>query len=348
MSASSKQGLRKPSIGITMGDPVGIGPEIIVQALEQEIVWEVCTPFVLGDIGIMKRAAELLHHQKPLQACHAGGEFDSRNEGINVVSLSHLDTDHIYYGKPNQQTGEAMVAYIREGIRLSLEGAIDALVTCPINKAAMALAGCRYPGHTELLAHETHAADYAMMLAGEKLRVVLVTTHHALREVPDLLTEERILSTIRLTYQGLKKFFGISKPKLAVAALNPHAGEGGMFGKEEETIINPGISKAREEGIDVRGPFPSDALFFFAAKGDFDAVVCMFHDQGLIPLKLLHFDDAVNITLGLPIIRTSVDHGTAYDIAGTGRANAKSLANAITMAAHMALWGGKKDFGGGG
>jgi 4-hydroxythreonine-4-phosphate dehydrogenase len=209
------------------------------------------------------------------------------------------------------------------------------MATAPISKRVLQSAGHRYPGHTELLAQLSGVDDVVMMLAGERLRVTLVTIHEALRDVPGLLSRERILRTIRTTAAGLSRYF-VHRPRLAVLALNPHGGEGGIFGREEEEIIAPAIAAAREEALDVRGPFPADTLFHVAVRGAYDAVVCMYHDQGLIPLKLLHFDDGVNVTLGLPIIRTSVDHGTAYDLAGTGRASSASMAAAILMAADMA------------
>ena len=229
-----------------------------------------------------------------------------------------------------------MVEYITRAVEMALHGELAAIVTCPISKSLMYRAGYHFEGHTQLLSHLTNTSDYVMMLAGERLRVTLVTIHCPLRDVPGLLKEDDILKTITITAKALMEDFGIRVPRLAVAALNPHAGEEGLFGTEEQEIIQPAIKRARKEGIDIEGPFPSDTLFHKAASGSFDAVVCMYHDQGLIPLKLLHFSDGVNITLGLPIIRTSVDHGTAYDIAGTGIADPSSLKAAIRMAVVMA------------
>ena len=326
----------RPLIGITMGDPVGIGPEIIVKALGEPAVWEVCSPLILGDPGVMEKVLTLLSSPLRVKSVMEFHQETQTERAVNLLPLSQLKEGQFSYGKPNRETGSAMVTYIKEAVRLSLQGRLAGMVTCPINKAAMALAGYTYPGHTELLAEETSTKEYAMMLAGERLKVVLVTIHISLQEVPGALSPHKIDVCIRLTHDSLKKFFGIKKPKIAVAALNPHAGEEGLFGKEEARMIAPAVQKASVAGINVFGPFPPDTLFYYAAKGDFDAVVCMYHDQGLIPLKLLHFEDAVNVTLGLPIIRTSVDHGTAYDIAGTGKANPKSLINAIRMAAQMA------------
>jgi len=238
-------------------------------------------------------------------------------------------------GIPHVRGGEAMVDCIITAVEMAKSEEIAAVVTCPISKVLMHQAGYDYEGHTQLIADLTHSRDYVMMLAGERLRVALVTIHCALREVPSLLSKERVYMTIAVTSKALAQDFGIQKPRLAIAALNPHAGEAGLFGDEEEKIITPAIEKARMDGYLATGPYPSDTLFYKAANGDFDAVVAMYHDQGLIPLKLLHFSNAVNVTLGLPIIRTSVDHGTAYDIAGKGIADPSSLKSAIQMAVAM-------------
>jgi 4-hydroxythreonine-4-phosphate dehydrogenase len=228
-----------------------------------------------------------------------------------------------------------MADYIVQAARLCLDGRVDAMATAPINKEALNRAGILHPGHTELLAELTKTTEFVMMLAGDRLRVALVTIHEALADVPRLVTTDKILATIRITHHDLDRYFK-KNPRIAVLALNPHCGEGGMFGREEAEIIAPAIALARAEGLDVSGPHSADTLFHFAVQGEYDAVVCMYHDQGLIPLKLLHFDDGVNVTLGLPIIRTSVDHGTAYNLAGTGRASDASMAAAIRMAAQMA------------
>ncbi|MCF6179592.1 MAG: 4-hydroxythreonine-4-phosphate dehydrogenase PdxA, partial [Geopsychrobacter sp.] len=216
-----------------------------------------------------------------------------------------------------------------------LTGRAAAMITCPINKAAINKVGCNFPGHTELLGARCQAERVVMMLAGSRLKVTLATIHTALAHVPGLLNVNDIFETIQITDQSLRQHFGLKNPRLAVLSLNPHAGEQGLFGSEEETIIRPAIDRAQQAGILASGPHSADTLFYFAARGDYDAVVCMYHDQGLIPLKLLHFDDAVNVTLGLPIIRTSVDHGTAYDLVGSGRASIASLQAAISMADRM-------------
>lgn len=229
-----------------------------------------------------------------------------------------------------------MGGYIAEAVKAATQKKIDAMVTAPINKQSLQEGGFDYPGHTEMLADLTGTRDFVMMLAGEKLRVVLVTIHCGLAQVPLLLNPEIISRTILITHRSLQKHFGLAQPRIGVAGLNPHAGEAGLFGREEQEVIRPAVQAARDQGVDASGPHPPDTLFYQAVKGRFDVVVCMYHDQGLIPLKLLHFDDGVNVTLGLPIIRTSVDHGTAYDIAGKGLACPASLLSAVRVAVQMA------------
>jgi 4-hydroxythreonine-4-phosphate dehydrogenase len=260
----------------------------------------------------------------------------SSGDAVHCLQTGTLDPADMIYGQPTADTGEAVHRYITTAASLCLTGRAAAMATAPINKEVLNRAGHHYPGHTELLAELTGTTDFVMMLAGDRLRVTLVTIHEALAAIPSLLTVEKILSTIRITHQDVSRYFKTS-PKIAVLALNPHCGEGGLFGDEESLVIRPAVEQARSLGIDVHGPLSADTLFHFAVQGAYDAVVCMYHDQGLIPLKLLHFDDGVNITLGLPIIRTSVDHGTAYGLAGRGEASAASMTAAIRIAAQMAL-----------
>jgi 4-hydroxythreonine-4-phosphate dehydrogenase len=326
----------KPVIAITMGDPTGVGPEIIAMALSQPEISEICQPLVLGDRGAMERAIAVTCENLELRTVNAVSGAEAGHGVINLLPLSALSAAEMEYGKPGIAAGEAMCRYIAEAARLCVSGRAAAMTTGPISKAALNLAGHHYPGHTELLAELTGTREFVMMLAGEKLRVTLVTIHEALSEVPRLMTLDRVLTTIRITHHDVHRYFR-KNPRIAVLALNPHCGEGGLFGDEETRIIKPAVEVARNEGIDAFGPLSADTLFHFAAKGAYDAVVCMYHDQGLIPLKLIHFDDGVNVTLGLPIIRTSVDHGTAYDLAGTGRASSRSMAAAIRMAASMAM-----------
>ncbi|BCS52363.1 4-hydroxythreonine-4-phosphate dehydrogenase PdxA [Geobacter sp. SVR] len=327
----------KPVIAITMGDPCGVGPEIIVKALQNPAVAGRCIPFVIGDGNALERGLAVCRSSLAIREIFAPGEAHLLPPGsIPLLALSRLDEGDLLYGRPTAASGDAAFRYICTAARFCLDGSVAAMATAPISKEAMHRAGHDYPGHTELLAELCGSDDYVMMLAGEVLRVSLVTIHEALKDVPALIDVEQVLKTIRVTAAGVARLTGRQRPRLAVAALNPHCGEGGMFGREEHDIIAPAIAAAQRAGIDAVGPLSADTLFYFARQGQYDGVVAMYHDQGLIPLKMLHFDDAVNITLGLPIIRTSVDHGTAYDLAGTGRASERSMLAAITMAVDMA------------
>ncbi|MDD2309885.1 MAG: 4-hydroxythreonine-4-phosphate dehydrogenase PdxA [Desulfuromonadaceae bacterium] len=326
----------KPVIAITMGDPSGIGPEIIVKALQSSEIAEICTPLVIGDRLALVRA--LVVCGSALKIHEIAVAADARavpNGHIPLLALSHLTGSDMLYAAPTVAAGDAVYRYICAAAHLCLDGEVAAMVTAPISKEAMHRAGHDYPGHTELLAELCGTDDFVMMLAGDILRVSLVTIHEALSDIPRLVTFEQVLKTIRITAEGIARLTGKGSPKLAVLALNPHCGEGGKFGTEETEIIAPAVEAARREGIDAAGPLSADTLFHFAQQGEYDGVVAMYHDQGLIPLKMLHFDDGVNITLGLPIVRTSVDHGTAYNLAGTGKASAKSLLAAIRMAVGM-------------
>jgi len=323
-----------PRIGITMGDPAGIGPEIAVKALEDPALFEIVRPVVLGDPGALERQVKV-DSGASVRDVNAMDEAGLEPGVADVLAVSHMDPDRYRPGRPTLEGGQSMMSAIIRAVELALQGELDAVVTGPISKVLMQQAGYAFEGHTQLLAHLTGTEEVVMMLAGDRLRVTLVTIHCALRDVPGLLSQEAVLRTLTLTDRGLRFDFGIESPRLAVAALNPHAGEGGLFGDEEERIIAPAVHLARSRGIDAAGPLPADTLFHKAASGSFDAVVCMYHDQGLIPLKLLHFSDGVNVTLGLPIVRTSVDHGTAYDIAGKGIADPSSLKAAIRVAALM-------------
>lgn len=327
----------KPIIAITMGDPCGIGPEIIIKALQSAEVAETCVPLVIGDRAALERALSVCG--SALQICEVDTAADVLTipEGcIPLLALSNLAETDMPYGAPSMAAGDAVYRYIRHAARLCLDGQVAAMTTAPISKEAMHRAGHDYPGHTELLAELCGTDNFVMMLAGDRLRVSLVTIHEALSNVPRLVTFEQVFKTIRITAEGVARLTGKDSPKLAVLALNPHCGEAGKFGSEETEVIAPAVQAARIEGINAEGPLSADTLFHFAQQGCYDAVVAMYHDQGLIPLKMLHFDDGVNITLGLPIIRTSVDHGTAYNLAGTGKASEKSLLAALRMAAQMA------------
>ena len=313
----------KPVIAVTMGDPAGVGPEILIKALNDARVKKAASVIAVGDMGVLKEAAKRLRLKGP--------------QDEQVISVTNLDIKKLNIGKPSKLSGEASIAFIEEALYMTAIGDADAFVTCPISKEAVKKAGFGFPGHTEFIAHLTGTEEFVMMLGGRDLKVVLVTIHEPLRKVAGLVTTESVLKTITITDRAFKSDFGIKKPRIAVCGLNPHAGEAGMFGDEDKKIVEPAVKKARRAGIDAVGPLPPDTVFYRAArKKEFDCVVAMYHDQGLGPLKLLHFDDGVNATLGLPVIRTSVDHGTAFDIAWQGKASHESLVAAIEMAAMMA------------
>ncbi len=326
-----------PIIGITMGDPIGIGPEILVKALNNPKLYALCKPLIIGDSHIIKQALKLLNLHCQINIIDDPKQGKYLFNTLDIMDVSHIDMNITPSLKPSIETGTAMQDYIIKGIDLALSNQIAGLVTCPITKTALKLAGSQFHGHTELLAHRTNTKNYAMMLAGKNLKVVLVTIHIPLAQVPADLTTEGIIEKIILTHASLKERFNIQSPIIAVAGLNPHAGEASMFGRQEEDIIAPAVRLAKNQGLNVTGPLPPDTIFYQAAKGLYDAVICMYHDQGLIPFKLIHFKDGVNTTLGLPIIRTSVDHGTAYDIAWQGICDPSSLIEAIKMASFQAI-----------
>jgi 4-hydroxythreonine-4-phosphate dehydrogenase len=321
-----------PKIAITMGDPAGIGPEVAVLAHAREELFSWCRPVVYGDPAILRRAVQVTGASIAIV-----GEDKAAGPGrIVVAARSALDPARISFGRPSLPGSVAMAGYIRSAAADVLSGKAAAIVTCPITKEGLRAAGVPFPGHTEFLAHLCGGGEVVMMLAGERLRVALVTIHIGLRRALELLSPALIERTVRITDTFFRKYMGTPSPRIAVAGLNPHAGEGGMFGDEETAVIAPAIAAGRAAGIDASGPYPPDTIFYRAYRGEFDVVVAMTHDHGLIPLKLVHFDDGVNVTMGLPIIRTSVDHGTAYDIAGKGTANPASLLAAVRMAAEMA------------
>lgn len=319
-----------------MGDPAGIGPEIIVKAFLTGAAQELCTPFVMGDAALLRKTAGDLHADIRINVIGSPSAAAAGKGVLDVLDLANVDLARHRWGKPDASCGAAAVAYIRTAADLALTKRIAALVTAPISKEMMNAAGFPYAGHTELLAEATGTREFGMLFVGGGLRVILATIHEALRDVPKLMTRERVLSAIRLGYRAVRQF-GIAAPRIGVAALNPHAGEGGLFGSEDEKVIAPAAAQARREGIDASDPVPADTLFHKALRGAYDLVVAMYHDQGLAPLKMIAFGRSVNVTVGLPIIRTSVDHGTAYDIAGTGRADPASLIEAIRIAVQLAL-----------
>lgn len=336
MSPRKKE--RSPRIAITMGDPCGVGPEILVKALSRGESESFRSALVVGDFLALQRAATLLKTPLNLQVVEKPEDLPGMWPDGTVLLFSpcSLSEGDIHYGSPGENACRATVQYIEWAVRLAMKGAVDAICTCPINKANLQRHGFSFPGHTEFLKELTDTMDVVMMLAGPQLRVALVTIHEPLAEVPGLLNKELLRRCIAITGDALVRDFGIREPRIAVAGLNPHAGEEGRFGSEEIQTIRPVVESFRDALYWVSGPYPPDTVFYRATRGEFDAVVSMYHDQGLIPIKLVHFEEAVNITLGLPLVRTSVDHGTAYDLAGTGKAHEGSLAAAIQLAIRVA------------
>jgi len=324
-----------PIVGITMGDPTGIGPEIIVKALSMEEPFHACRPIVFGDREVLSRAIQIQNLSTTLEVIDKIPEDGYLPKTIFFFPSIQLEVASLRFGQPDRTCGEVMVKYIEEAVKWVRSGRVDAITTCPINKQAINAAGHPFSGHTELLAHFVQASSVAMMFLGSKWKIVLVTTHLPLKDVSRWITANRILSTIRLTDEGMKKYFGIRHPRIAVLGLNPHCGEEGLLGEEEREEILPAIAVAKSQGLNVEGPFPADSFFDLSGDRAFDAVIAMYHDQGLIPIKMFDFKEAVNFTLGLPFIRTSVGHGTAYDIAGRGVADPTNLIKAMQMAAKL-------------
>ena len=328
----------KPIIAVTMGDPSGIGPEIILKALNDPAIRKAVRPLILGDWGVLQRTR--IKGRRPKLFCWQPGQrllpMLDDSKAFTVCSLSALSARDSRPGVAAKVAGHGTFSYIRVAAKLALSQVADAIATAPLSNNILVDAGYNYPGHTELLGELGGTPECRMMLIGAKLRVVPVTGHIPFAKVPRSLNRDNLQTTFELTYASLKKSFAIARPRIAVAALNPHGGEQGNFGAEEIEIITPAVKAARKRGIPVHGPFPADSLFHHAARGDYDAVVCMYHDQGLIPLKLHHFYGGVALTLGPPFIRTSVDHGTAYDIAGKDKADPTSMVEAILLAARLA------------
>ena len=325
----------KPLLGITMGDPAGIGPEVIAKALAEQSLRRLCRPIVIGSFPVMQQTVKRLTLKMDVIRVEGHETAPPRSNQLAVLDPLDRPLGRFPPGVAAPQTGAASVLFIKKAVELAQLGCIDGMVTAPINKEAINLAGCHFPGHTELLADLTATPESGMMIVGGPLRIMFVTTHVAIKDLPTLLTQAKIEQAIRLAHLALKDLFGIKKPRIGVAALNPHAGEHGLFGDEESRVILPATRAMQAQGIRASDPLPADTLFGKAARGDYDGVVALYHDQGLIPLKLVAFGTCVNLTVGLPIIRTSVDHGTAFDIVGKGIADPGSLVEAITLAARL-------------
>lgn len=337
----------RPILAITMGDPAGIGPEIVAKALSHQEVYAQCRPLVTGDAAIIDKAVKLLG--LPLQVHAIAQVKDARFEygTIDVFDLQCVELSSFEYGKVSAQCGNAAFVSIRKAIELAMADEVDGTVTAPLNKEALNLAGHHFDGHTEIYAHFTNTKKYAMLLADEFLRVIHVSTHVSLREACDRVKKDRIIEVTELITDACKQF-GVENPRIGVAGLNPHSSDHGLFGWEEEKEIIPAVEELRGRGFNVEGPVPPDTLFAKAKCGQFDGCVAMYHDQGHIPFKVVGFNwnketgkmesvKGVNITLGLPIIRVSVDHGTAFDVAGKGIASEDAMMLSLDYATRMAI-----------
>jgi 4-hydroxythreonine-4-phosphate dehydrogenase len=327
---------RLPIVGVTLGDAAGVGPEIIMKALQDKEIYDVCHPFVIGDVRRLADAGEIVGSSLSLRSV-SGPEACSFTYGdvecLNVIGLP----EDLPYGVLSAAAGDSAYRYIEKAVELANAGRIHAICTAPLNKEALHLAGHNFPGHTEILAALTETEHYAMLLTAPGLKVIHVTTHVGLIDAVRKIMPDRVYEVIRIASETLQRM-GIERPQIAVCGINPHAGENGLFGYgEEEEKIRPAVEKAMQEGIAVYGPLPADTLFYRARKGDFDMVVAMYHDQGHGPIKVLGLEAGVNITAGLPFIRTSVDHGTAFDIAGKGVADENSLKEALRQAAALTV-----------
>jgi 4-hydroxythreonine-4-phosphate dehydrogenase len=336
----------KPKIGISMGDPAGIGPEIIIKTLALKEVYDQCNPIIVGDAAILEKEAAFLNIPLKINAIQSIDEAKFKHGIIDVYDLKNVKLNELEAGVVSAMAGKAAFEAVVKVIELAIANEIDATVTAPLNKESIHKAGHKFSGHTEIYAHYTNTSKFAMLLADENFRVIHTSTHVSLRQACDLCKKDRVLEVISLLNDACLKL-GINNPRIAVAGLNPHAGENGLFGEEEITEIIPAIEQANQQGLNVEGPFPPDTMFVKAVQGKFDGCVAMYHDQGHIPFKLEGFKwdndkqtmksvKGVNITLGLPIIRTSVDHGTAFEIAGMGIASADAMKVAIDYAIVMA------------
>ncbi|WP_018924863.1 4-hydroxythreonine-4-phosphate dehydrogenase PdxA [Salsuginibacillus kocurii] len=328
--------MTKPVIGITMGDAAGVGPEIIAKALADEALYDTCNPVVIGDVERLNEVVEIIKTDQQVKAIEYPRDIQADPSTIHCLQVGSLESG-LPFGELSYEAGKHAFLYLEKAVHLAMDKEIDAICTAPLNKEALQGAGYNYPGHTEILADLTGTSDYSMMLSAPNLKVIHLTTHVGLKDAIEAITPERTYNVIRLAYDTLSKA-GFTNPKIAVCGINPHAGENGLFGYgEEEAQLIPGINKAQDEGIQAEGPYPADTLFFRAARGDFDTVVACYHDQGHAPVKVLGLEAGVNITVGLKhgVIRTSVDHGTAFDIAGKNIADERSLKEAISAAIEL-------------
>ena len=325
----------KPLVAITMGDPAGIGPEVTARALTDGKVYDRCRPFVIGGATAMDDALQLIKAPDSVRVVNGVDDVEGESGTIDVLDLENLDYASIPRGKVSAAAGKASVEWVLKAGELAAAGQVQAIVTAPINKEASSLAGYKDVGHMELLQHHTGAEEVATMLLTPGLRVVHLTTHRSLRVACDYVTKDSVLSMIMLTDRSFRQW-GFSSPRIGVAALNPHASDGGLLGDEEEKEIAPAVAEARSRGAEAEGPVPADTVFNQAIDGKYDVVLAMYHDQGHIPIKVHNWAKSITLNLGLPFIRTSVDHGTAFDIAGKGVADHESMLEAIRVAVDLA------------
>jgi len=326
--------MAKPLIAITMGDGAGVGPEIIMKIHAEDDLWDECRPLVIGDAKRLREAAKVVGSELEVHAIDDPDDAHPEPGRVEVLDLDLLPAD-LPWGELSKEAGDAAYHYIERAVELARSGRADAICTAPLNKEALHAAGHKYPGHTELLAELTGTDEVSMMLTTPKLKVIHVTTHVGLIDAVERIEPDLVYRTIKRGHEAMDRALD-HKPRIAVCGINPHAGEHGLFGRgEEEEKIEPAVKRAADEGIDAHGPLPADTIFFRAVRGDFDLVVAMYHDQGHGPIKALGVDAGVNVTVGLPVIRTSVDHGTAFDIAGTGKVEAASMKEAMRQAIEL-------------
>ena len=327
--------MTRPIVAITMGDAAGIGPEVVVKALSAGSVYEWCRPLVIGDASRLRAAARIVKSAVPIRIVPGPSAAAFRPGEIDCIDLALLPED-LPFGRLSPAAGDAAYRYVVRAVELAMRGEVAAVCTAPLNKEALHAGGHAYPGHTELLAALSGTAEVSMMLTTPKMRVIHVTTHMGLLDAIERIEPGLVERTIRRGHDALVRA-GIARPRIAVCGINPHAGENGLFGRgEEESKIAPAVRAVRADGIAAEGPLPADTIFFRAGRGDFDLVVAMYHDQGHGPVKVLGLEAGVNVTIGLPFVRTSVDHGTAFDIAGTGQADERSLVEALRQAVALA------------
>ncbi len=327
--------MNRSYIGIPMGDPAGIGPEIVVKALAEAKVHEAAKPVVIGDKRTLEQAMVFCGLKLEIKTIQDVAEGDYRAGVINLIDLNNVDIEQLQMGKVQAMAGKAAFEYIKKSVELAMEGKLEALATTPINKEALKAGNINYIGHTEILEDLTNSKDPLTMFQVHGLRVFFLSRHVSLKRACDMVTEERLLDYIQRCMKALERL-GIKNAHMAIAGLNPHSGEHGLFGDEEVREMEPAIQKAKELGLDVVGPVPADSVFYFGLKGSYDAVLSLYHDQGHIATKMVDFERTISITNNLPFLRTSVDHGTAFDIAGTGKAGAVSMIEAILLAAEYA------------